>query len=171
MNTETHISLPAVKRATKVNVYALRTTILHLASRAPGEGVPTSGRVRDLSCRMFHLLPYLLPALSHDEWMLIMLANPPTETGRIDPGDNVNPESELTRELDLSHIAENVAEADDIQSQYPDVNIRDLAARLRAMAPAMLIAIDEAIDRFWQYTEYPDQQALKLARIVPHEAK
>lgn len=115
-------------------------------------------RIAAVLARYEQLVQALLPSLTRAEWCAIMDANNPGTDLWVAEGDH--PSGSL--------IWANVHDSPELGAKW-EIDQRQLVERLQQLSPAELLAVDEAVARFWNHHELETDEALARAWIVPSD--
>lgn len=127
-----------------------------LAVLAASEIAGPSMRINAVCSRFETLVRNLLPALTRKEWLAILDAN----NGGSDIWQEANGHSSATL------IWANVSDSEGLGDKW-GIDQDSLVKRLSAMTDSQLVAIDEAISRFWNHYELEESDAFRIAWIDP----
>lgn len=119
-------------------------------SRAIGPTDTLTQRITAIAVRYEAFVAENMPTLSRQEWLAIMDAN--------NGGSDWFAESHLL----TFRIWANVEDCLELDEKW-GIDRSSLVDRIREMSASELLAVDEAISRFWKRTEHDSEEALQLA--------
>jgi len=135
------------------NVYigpALEALLADTRDDDPDTGQRTR-RINNIAERYRALIHSAMPTLTRNEWCAVMDAN--NGLGVI--GDL----------LTVMNAWMNVADSPELENKW-EVDLTRLTARLRQMSMAEKLAVGEAIERFWAWSNLPTDEALAKALVL-----